>query len=93
MRNTIKEAREYIMHLRTLANRNPTGWQDALLHRDHKLTTDQQNLLELLSAAKVVVGHLDAVAVPTDMREAGDRLREAINLCDIAPRKKGEHDD
>ena len=65
---------------------------DLSLSDAHKLTTDQQNLNELVSAALVVVSHLDTAAVPPEMQEARDRLRRAILPVSIAP-KKGRNDD
>jgi hypothetical protein len=75
-------------HTTRLARANP----DLTLPEMHKLTTDQQNLNELVSAALVVVSHLDTVAVPPEMQEARDRLRRAIPPVSLAP-KKGRNDD
>ena len=72
MKNTIRHAR---------ANPN------LILSEMHQLTADQQNLNELVSAALVVVSHLDTVAVPPEMQEARDRLRKAIPPIDLAPKK------
>ena len=68
----------------TIARAHP----DLSLSEAHKLTTDQQNLIELTCAAHVVVSHLDTVAVPPVMREACERLRKAIRPVDINPNAK-----
>jgi len=58
---------------------------DLSLADAHKLTTDQQNLIELTCAAHVMVSQLDKLAIPPVMREAGERLRKAIPPVDINP--------
>ena len=70
MKNTIHHAR-----------RNP----NLDLPELHQLTTDQQNLIEFVSAAQVLVAQLDVVAIPEEMQEARDRLRKAIPPVDINP--------
>ena len=65
----------------TIARAHP----DLSLSEAHKLTTDQQNLIELTCAAQVLVTQLDVVAIPEEMQEARDRLRKAIRPVDINP--------
>ena len=89
MKNTFKEANGYIAHLRTMSNQD----HDALLRRDHKITTDQQNLIELLSAAKIVVNQLNAVSIPDEMKAARDRLATSIQPCTIIPETERKKDD
>ena len=72
----------------TIARAHP----DLSLSDAHKLTTDQQNLNELVSAALVMVSQLDTVAIPPEMQESRDRLRRAIPPVSLAP-KKGRNDD
>ena len=54
----------------------------------HKLTTDAQNLAELLSAATVVVSQLEVTALPPEMANARDRLKKAIMPVNLIPIKK-----
>ena len=67
-----------------LARANP----DLTLPEMHKLTTDQQNLIEFTCAAQVLVSQLDVVAIPEDLQESRDRLRRAVRLIDINPNAK-----
>jgi len=66
-----------------LAHTNP----NLTLKDRHSLTTDQQNLIELLSAAEVMVSHMGVVAIPPEMEAARDRLAAAIRPVNIAPKK------
>ena len=54
----------------------------------HKLTTDAQNLAELLSTATVVVSQLEASAISPKMANACDRLKKAIMPVNLIPIKK-----
>ena len=65
----------------TIARSHP----DLSLSEAHKLTTDQQNLIELTCAAQVLVSQLDVVAIPEDLQESRDRLRKAVRPVDINP--------
>ena len=68
----------------TLASDTPT----LKLGDMHKLTTDAQNLAELLSAATVVVSQLEVTALPPEIANARDRLKKAIMPVNLIPIKK-----